>query len=54
MDLCKAANVFFPEFFILAEDLPTQCCSFLVPFFTNQMAEVLHTNALHNTTTQPK
>jgi len=50
LDLCKAANVFFPEFFVPAEDLPTQRCSLLVLFLANQVTEVLHTDALHNPT----
>ena len=49
LDLCKAADVFFPHFLIPAKDLSTQCCSLFVLLFANQVTEVLQTNALKNT-----
>ena len=50
LDLCKAADVFFPEFFVLAEDFPTQCRRLLELFLSNQVAEILQADSLHDTT----
>jgi len=48
--LCKAADVFFPEFFVLAEDFPTQCRRLLKLFLSNQVAEILQADSLRDTT----
>jgi len=46
LDLREAANVFFPEFFVAAENLATERGCLLVLLSTDQVTEVLQTNRL--------